>query len=468
MRFKKNVLTLVLICCIVLSDNVYASGVKEADVEIEFFEGSDDQVAMDQIEEALAEEIEITKNDFENMDIGIEDKISAFAAGIDLKVDNLTISGSTPLIPYEKYSYTVSISNAGSTTASNVKMRIIHNSNIIDTVNIGTVPGNSSGTVNFTYGGLKHGANVMAIVLDPNNELPDINRNNNSIYKTFNATGRIDLVAAEVKAHQIQETAQQTIFIFSVTNVGTAPAGNFQVAIYIDGEQAGTMNVDGLDSYHKYTSYFGVKFYHSGTHTVRMVVDPNNLITESNKTNNTASSSLEVPQNTDLWAGRQSDPANITVNISASAAELYERSTLSSYLDWNNRTSRVNFAKPTYSTHNNSTNSTIDVFTEEMIDTTLAYCHVYHDERRVTDYFNDTSSYTKAVIYLDSRTDKGLLSYTDENRRIKTIRHEFGHALGLAHPTCSDTAIMHQGYGNTFNSTNVTAHDVHNLISKYN
>lgn len=227
MGLKKNILILVLICCIVLSDNVYASGVKEADVEIEFFEGSDDQVAMDQIEEALAEEIEITKNDFENMDIGIEDKISAFAAGIDLKVDNLTISGSTPLIPYEKYSCTVSISNAGSTTASNVKMRIIHNSNIIDTVNIGTVPGNSSGTVNFTYGGLKHGANVMAIVLDPNNELPDINRNNNSIYKTFNATGRIDLVAAEIKAHQIQETAQQTIFIFSVTNVGTAPAGNF-------------------------------------------------------------------------------------------------------------------------------------------------------------------------------------------------------------------------------------------------
>lgn len=49
----------------------------------------------------------------------------------------------------------------------------------------------------------------------------------------------------------------------------------------------------------------------------------------------------------------------------------------------------------------------------------------------------------------------------------KTVTHEFGHALGLAHPTCKDKAIMRQTKDSDYVSYEITGHDEYNICKKY-
>ncbi|BFK85545.1 hypothetical protein I4000191A8_26830 [Clostridia bacterium i40-0019-1A8] len=49
----------------------------------------------------------------------------------------------------------------------------------------------------------------------------------------------------------------------------------------------------------------------------------------------------------------------------------------------------------------------------------------------------------------------------------KPIIHGFGHALGLAHPTCGDKAIMWQTKDSDYVSHEITEHDEYNMIHKY-
>jgi predicted Zn-dependent protease len=49
---------------------------------------------------------------------------------------------------------------------------------------------------------------------------------------------------------------------------------------------------------------------------------------------------------------------------------------------------------------------------------------------------------------------------------VANILHELGHMLALRHPTCTNSAIMHQGQVSPA-STSVTTHDQNNLKAKW-
>ena len=69
----------------------------------------------------------------------------------------------------------------------------------------------------------------------------------------------------------------------------------------------------------------------------------------------------------------------------------------------------------------------------------------------------------KVTIYLNTPT---LINQGEKGQK-KTVTHEFGHALGLAHPTCKDKAIMWQTGDKDYVSYEITGHDEYNICKKY-
>ena len=474
--------TTTLIASELHEDTQFDGAITDVDIQVEkipeddLFEYESDILAEDNVFEI--EDVEI---DFDNLSenedanqsrgdkIDAEITIAPRAAGIDVYASSLKLASgqSTSLKALTNYKFTVALGNNGSTSASNVILRVTHNGASIGDINLGTIPANSSGTVNFEYAGLKHGSNTLGATLDPNKVLADTNRNNNSTSASFTTTGTIDLQATSLTAQSGRTTTQSVNFDFSVTNIGTrnAPASTMRITI---GGQPNNLSLPAINVGYRVSGSFSVTFNVSGTHTVLMNIDPQNLISESNKTNNSRSVNVTIAQNTDLWAGKWPNATNLTVYITSGAQDLFTKSVLSSYTVWNGRNSKVNFGSPTYSTNDNSSLDKIDVFVTALSGDTLATCQVENSGGALTDHFNDSQPYIKARIYLDSRTDtNSRLSNRDAELQRKTIRHEFGHAIGLAHPTCLDPALMHQGTSNSYNRTTIAAHDEHNMNAKY-
>ena len=99
---------------------------------------------------------------------------------------------------------------------------------------------------------------------------------------------------------------------------------------------------------------------------------------------------------------------------------------------------------------------------------TLGYTEVYKEgalgePTKITDLLGDNSNYIQAKIYLNATTFVDL----SKDGQMRTVTHEFGHALGLAHPTCKDKAIMWQTKDSDYVSYEITEHDEYNIVKKY-
>lgn len=110
----------------------------------------------------------------------------------------------------------------------------------------------------------------------------------------------------------------------------------------------------------------------------------------------------------------------------------------------------------------------IEIKGKELSGTTMAQTSIYTKDSQgnwtpeLSLFF--TGEIQKAVIWLDTRSS-GLYARTDAEQR-KTITHELGHALALAHPTCGNAALMIQGYTPPATLT-IQWHDEVNLQFKW-
>ena len=81
---------------------------------------------------------------------------------------------------------------------------------------------------------------------------------------------------------------QRTVlFTFDVYNIGSADATNVPVAIYIDGEYQGTHTITRIRSGYATRISMNLKGKETGTHPIRLIVNPDSTIVESDYSNNT-------------------------------------------------------------------------------------------------------------------------------------------------------------------------------------
>lgn len=155
--------------------------------------------------------------------------------------------------------------------------------------------------VSFRYIPGSAGSHVLKVRLDPTNSFKETNESNNE--KSFNVTalgnGGGGGPLPDIRPLSVSTdtaglaTGNPIVISVQVENAGNADAYNVQVRLSIDGTNVGLKNISVIkagESQTKTFSWTGT----AGTHTIRVEVDPANLIQESNETNNVAEQKIDL------------------------------------------------------------------------------------------------------------------------------------------------------------------------------
>lgn len=119
---------------------------------------------------------------------------------------------------------------------------------------------------------------------------------NSSTYPIIvrNTPATVPYVASETDSSPLNDN-DSTLVSLCIANMGTDPAGAFSVNVYIDTQLFWIAKYSGVSGgFLSYTSNNYIGSISQGTHTLKMVVDPDNQIIESNETDNEYSRSISV------------------------------------------------------------------------------------------------------------------------------------------------------------------------------
>jgi subtilase family serine protease len=175
-------------------------------------------------------------------------------------------------------------------------------------VTYNNLSGGGSGTFQIPWI-VAQGVDRITVKVDPLNQVSELNKDNNQAFRFLNSVAPpvqgVDLVAVPNSlsfSPGLPQEGSPVIVAAMVQNNGTYGTTNI-VVDFFDGDPSNAVNkifsttIPILDSGQKEPVSFQHVFA-KGTHTITMVVDPQNLISEASETNNTISASLTVLEGT--------------------------------------------------------------------------------------------------------------------------------------------------------------------------
>ena len=186
------------------------------------------------------------------------------------------------------------IKNIGDADADGFDVTLQVNETATDTAHIAGLTAKNSKTVSFTWTPASSGYYVINITADISNDVNESIESNN--YKMKNVSvypeGMPDLIPGDILFLPTKDSNATTISV-RVDNNGTGDANNFKVELLIDGTPIAnnTLSVGACAA--KLTS-FEYDAAHGSHHDVEIILDPDDIIDESNETNNTATGSFDV------------------------------------------------------------------------------------------------------------------------------------------------------------------------------
>jgi len=200
----------------------------------------------------------------------------------------------------ELITITAVIKNTGLEPASNILVRFYQGDPATGGIQIGAdqiiplLTPNSSTPVSVTALFSGTGTRNIFVVVDPDNLISETSKTDNrAMARLWVATGADLAVFSEDLKPSTYTPASGTAFTldYTVRNLGETTTGAFDVAVY-DGQPSGTpiqtANVSGIGGTETRTGTFGITLTGDGSHTLYVVADSGNAITELSKTNNTA------------------------------------------------------------------------------------------------------------------------------------------------------------------------------------
>ncbi|MGO9469526.1 MAG: CARDB domain-containing protein, partial [Isosphaeraceae bacterium] len=212
----------------------------------------------------------------------------------------------------------------------------------------------------FSLGQLSAGSHTVTVVADYLDQVTESNKNNNTVSYTFTVTQPAlpdlapytpsgwsgPLVVSTQSGDTISASAftpSDTVYIdWAFVNLGAAAINNpFGVELLLDGSQVQTWSPDVPLNANQYTyvTDYSLGQLAVGTHTVTVVADYLNQVTESNKNNNTESYTFTVtqPPLPDLapytpsgWSG----PLLVTTMSGSTTTATTVSTTNNVYIDW--------------------------------------------------------------------------------------------------------------------------------------
>jgi PKD repeat protein len=171
----------------------------------------------------------------------------------------------------------------------------------------------------YTLEDIQPGTHTIKIVIDPNNTIDESNENDNEYERTFTFGGLPDLQAGipeswdkalivtnekdDFAGGKTLQVSEELYINYAYGNFGESPLfGNVNSKIYIDGELVLQNNSEdypeiipplNVEHVHKFFNH-SIGKLSAGEHTIEMVVDESNMITEENEDNNSYSITIKV------------------------------------------------------------------------------------------------------------------------------------------------------------------------------
>jgi len=231
----------------------------------------------------------------------------------DLTIPDISWLMENPLTD-DKVNVTITVRNQGTGTAGASRLTYIVDNMPGVAVNIASLPAGGTSNVSFSSY-LKAGSHTVNATIDSNTKIAELDESNNTKVLTFD-TIVPDLNITSISVSPVTALPGDNVTItVKVENRGRDKATNAKLSLSIDGASAGSAVIKEIGMGAMASQDFNWKAA-VGTHQIIALADPDNLILESNKTNNSKSRtiSIEKPATT---AAPTVKPANISSTSTA-------------------------------------------------------------------------------------------------------------------------------------------------------
>ena len=141
------------------------------------------------------------------------------------------------------------------------------------------------------------------VIIDPDNQVPEVNELNNQfvINLTQDLTLDFDILSENIVSPSAVYVGQMASFSYAVSNTGTVISPAYEVAISInDGNTTEQISIETMGSIapgELVEFDFEHQFNQIGIHEIQIVIDPENTISEADETNNLGILTLDVQGN---------------------------------------------------------------------------------------------------------------------------------------------------------------------------
>jgi len=202
--------------------------------------------------------------------------------GVDLSISSASVS--SPILVGRQSTISFKVQNTGNLPASNVKVKVLANGNLVGTTYV-TLAAYGSTQTEISWTPSTPGQTEIKIVVDPDNQVAELYENNNE-FSTQVVVKHINLVIQNVEAPDSVLLNHEYTFRVTIANTGDYPSGSFSVAFRENGVTVQSTSVDNVDPSSTVAVTFKWTPASMGTVTVEIVADSAGLITESNEADN--------------------------------------------------------------------------------------------------------------------------------------------------------------------------------------
>ncbi|RMF40340.1 MAG: hypothetical protein D6753_11895, partial [Planctomycetota bacterium] len=220
-------------------------------------------------------------------------------SGVDLftSSSHIEISDSSPVVG-EPVTISAAVLNVGgSDFAGLAEVEFYDGVNLIGTDTISSLASGASATVSISHAFATPGARTIRAVVDPNDVVVELNENNNATTRTLTVLDTVpELAPVDILFSDPAPATSQAVMITAlVRNNGGAEATNVGVQFFDNGSPLGAAVIPVLPGEGATTSVaIQSTIEVAGMHAISVVVDPDDLITELNESNNTRIETLDV------------------------------------------------------------------------------------------------------------------------------------------------------------------------------
>ncbi len=202
----------------------------------------------------------------------------------DFVIQGITWSPVEPAVG-ETITFTVTIKNQGSARANSFRFNFYIGSLSSGSQNVQTVDMGSQVAETFTWVA-QAGAQTIKVIIDPSNNVPETNEDNNEKTVNFAGASLPDLVIEGITWSPADPVVGETVtFMVIIKNRGSGRADDFYVAYYVDDTHLTSESVYSIDaSATDNTTFTWVA--QAGSHGIKVIADEPHRIPESNEDNN--------------------------------------------------------------------------------------------------------------------------------------------------------------------------------------